>query len=417
LDSLTQIVLGAATGELILGRKLGNRAMIWGGIAGTIPDLDVLVSTFVSPTTNLHVHRGLSHSVFFLFALSFLMAWLTHKLYPEGKNLRSTKWYKFLAILFRVVFTLLLTVVLDLMLYYFISDNWLKWPLIISSFSLAIVYILRMYQDYNKDFYSFEHISYKSWLIFFVFTLITHPLLDCFTVYGTQIFSPFTDWRVSWDNISVVDPIYTLALGFPIWLASFYDRKSKARFNLLIVGVLLSSMYMMTTIYSKHRVNIILKENIVSKGIVPNKTMTNPTIFNSILWSATVKTEDTIYTGLYSLLDTKSAFDLTGYPINELLLSEISPDDYTVNTIKWFSKDYYTVQQISGDTLQINDLRYGTFGTRGGSKDEFIFKFRIYKDQNEEWQIDNKSQRPPNENPRALFTNLFKRMMGERDVF
>ena len=41
MDSLTQIVLGAAVGEAVLGKKVGNRAMLWGAVAGTIPDLDV----------------------------------------------------------------------------------------------------------------------------------------------------------------------------------------------------------------------------------------------------------------------------------------------------------------------------------------------------------------------------------------
>ena len=40
MDSLTQIVLGAAVGEVALGKKVGNKAMLYGAIAGTIPDLD-----------------------------------------------------------------------------------------------------------------------------------------------------------------------------------------------------------------------------------------------------------------------------------------------------------------------------------------------------------------------------------------
>ena len=47
MDSLTQITLGAAVGELTLGRKIGNRAMMWGAVAGTIPDLDVLAGFFM----------------------------------------------------------------------------------------------------------------------------------------------------------------------------------------------------------------------------------------------------------------------------------------------------------------------------------------------------------------------------------
>ena len=69
MDSITQIVLGAAVGEAVLGKKVGNKAMLWGAIAGTIPDLDVIVGKFFQPITALEMHRGFSHSI--IFALLF----------------------------------------------------------------------------------------------------------------------------------------------------------------------------------------------------------------------------------------------------------------------------------------------------------------------------------------------------------
>ena len=70
MDSLTQIVLGAAVGEATLGKKVGNKAMLWGAIAGTIPDLDVLGRSFLDDITALEWHRGISHSLF--------LVWLLH---------------------------------------------------------------------------------------------------------------------------------------------------------------------------------------------------------------------------------------------------------------------------------------------------------------------------------------------------
>ena len=69
MDSLTQIVLGAAVGEAVLGRKIGNKAIFYGAIAGTIPDLDVLASNFTDTVTALEMHRGFTHSI--LFSLLF----------------------------------------------------------------------------------------------------------------------------------------------------------------------------------------------------------------------------------------------------------------------------------------------------------------------------------------------------------
>jgi len=67
MDSLTQIVLGAAVGEAIAGRKLGNKAMLWGAIAGTIPDLDILFNPWLDMVERLSFHRSITHS--FLFAV------------------------------------------------------------------------------------------------------------------------------------------------------------------------------------------------------------------------------------------------------------------------------------------------------------------------------------------------------------
>ncbi|MGA0846540.1 MAG: metal-dependent hydrolase, partial [Luteolibacter sp.] len=53
MDSLTQATLGAAVGEFLLGRKLGNRAPAWGALLGTLPDLDVVFSPLLDNSGNL----------------------------------------------------------------------------------------------------------------------------------------------------------------------------------------------------------------------------------------------------------------------------------------------------------------------------------------------------------------------------
>jgi len=91
MDSLTQIVLGGAIGNALLGRKLKNRAVLYGAIAGTIPDLDVLAGYFTDPLTALEFHRGITHSILFAivasFFFGFLLYWLEKKrgvTYEEG---------------------------------------------------------------------------------------------------------------------------------------------------------------------------------------------------------------------------------------------------------------------------------------------------------------------------------------------
>lgn len=81
MDSLTQVALGAAVGEAVLGRKVGRKAALWGAVCGTLPDLDVLVR-FSSDVANFTYHRSFSHSLLVLALLTPLMVWLIRKVHP-----------------------------------------------------------------------------------------------------------------------------------------------------------------------------------------------------------------------------------------------------------------------------------------------------------------------------------------------
>lgn len=85
VDSVTHAVLGAALGELMLGRRLGNRALAWGALCGTLPDLDALLLPLLDTANQLWWHRGPSHSLVVMIAGSCALApWLA-KLWQRDK--------------------------------------------------------------------------------------------------------------------------------------------------------------------------------------------------------------------------------------------------------------------------------------------------------------------------------------------
>lgn len=94
MDSLTQIVLGAAVGEAVLGKKIGNKAMLYGAIAGTIPDLDIFSSYFTDTVSALEIHRGITHSVFFSVIFAPICAWLVTR-YEAHKSIKDWSWLFF----------------------------------------------------------------------------------------------------------------------------------------------------------------------------------------------------------------------------------------------------------------------------------------------------------------------------------
>jgi len=98
MDSLTQIILGAAVGEAVLGKKVGNKAIIYGAIAGTIPDLDIFASYFTDTVTALSIHRGFTHSIVFSVLFAPVFGWLTSR-FESFKNVKSWSWLFFWAFL------------------------------------------------------------------------------------------------------------------------------------------------------------------------------------------------------------------------------------------------------------------------------------------------------------------------------
>jgi inner membrane protein len=99
MDSLSQIVLGAAVGNQVLGKKIGNKAILYGAIIGTIPDLDVLYGKFLDPLTATDIHRGFSHSVLFFLFLSPILGLVLQKLEHKNKvNFKEATLFSYLVL-------------------------------------------------------------------------------------------------------------------------------------------------------------------------------------------------------------------------------------------------------------------------------------------------------------------------------
>lgn len=91
MDSLTQLTLGAAVGEAVLGRHVGKKAPLWGAALGTLPDLDVIANPFISEMAALGFHRSLTHSLFFMIVASPLIGWALGRLHASD-GMPWTRW-------------------------------------------------------------------------------------------------------------------------------------------------------------------------------------------------------------------------------------------------------------------------------------------------------------------------------------
>jgi len=74
MDTLTHMVLGACLGEVIAGKQLGKKAMLWGALANNIPDVDVVSSLWLNQVDSMLAHRGITHSIVFAVIFSPVLA-------------------------------------------------------------------------------------------------------------------------------------------------------------------------------------------------------------------------------------------------------------------------------------------------------------------------------------------------------
>ncbi|WP_299114316.1 metal-dependent hydrolase [uncultured Winogradskyella sp.] len=309
MDSLTQIVLGAACGEAVLGKKIGNKALLFGAIGGTIPDLDVIIGNlfYKNEIDAMLFHRGFMHSILFAIIGTFVFGWLVYKLYDRGKREEST--------------------------------------------------------------------TLKDWQKLFFWSLLTHPILDCFTPYGTQLFAPFSDYRVAFNNIAVADLFYTIPFLTCMIVMMFYNRQNKKRKYWWKLGVGISSIYMILTIVNKLYIDSVFESSLIEKGISHQRFSTQPSIFNNVLWYGIAETEDSYQVAYYSLFDSTNIFSEWNILQKTRVLK---PEDYEdLEHLAWFSNNYYSIENLEENDYIYKDLRYPLIKTKDGYKP--VFNLKLYK--------------------------------------
>lgn len=213
-----------------------------------------------------------------------------------------------------------------------------------------------------------------SWLTFLA--LFTHLALDSFTVYGTQVLWPFSNYPVSFNSVFIIDPLYTipLAVGVILSLWRRNDRSRRIWSNRL--GLLLSSLYLAGTLVAKWSADRSFDASVRARGVNPEAVMTTPAMPGSLLWMGIAREADTLYVGLTGLLDTTPDTRLVPIAIDTHLLDGHRSDP-AVRRLAWFSKGWWAIERQPDGSVYVNDLRFGRSDAFLGIEADYIFRFRL----------------------------------------
>ncbi|MBP6023434.1 metal-dependent hydrolase [Ferruginibacter sp.] len=96
MDSITHIALGACIGEAFFEKGFGKKAMLWGALAQSIPDIDFISSFWLNTPESLLAHRGFTHSLLFAGLIIPIFALAADKIH-RPHNIAFKTWILFFA--------------------------------------------------------------------------------------------------------------------------------------------------------------------------------------------------------------------------------------------------------------------------------------------------------------------------------
>ncbi len=231
-----------------------------------------------------------------------------------------------------------------------------------------------------------ENISFIRLYMFSFLALITHVLLDSFTSYGTQLFLPLTDWRVSFDSISIIDPVYTIPLLAGVLISVFYFKKKGGKRGLPnAIGLIVSTIYLLFTLANKQHVEQIFQSQLEVQNIPSFRLLTVPVAVGNGVWYGVAKDANSLHIGKYSEWKGND-IEFHSFPINDQLLEGL--DDELVYRMKWFAQGFYTVAEKDGK-IRIYNMQCDMQGVRqyGDYKAPTAFYFEITPKENGNYDL------------------------------
>lgn len=202
----------------------------------------------------------------------------------------------------------------------------------------------------KKDIWNF-----KTTYTFTALGYATHATLDACTSYGTRLFWPFSNTRVSWDTISIIDPLVTIPLILFVIVSAKQGSAKTAR-----IGMAVFFSYMSLGFIQNARVSETIEQIALDRGHKVERLKLNPTIGNLLVWRTTYQYDGRYYVDAVVAFPFKAPTTIEGSSVAaidpETIYPELGTDSVGRNDIRRFN--YFAQGYLFEYEGAIADLRY-----------------------------------------------------------
>jgi inner membrane protein len=239
------------------------------------------------------------------------------------------------------------------------------------------------------------------WLLVFL-GLVLHPLLDLFTIYGTQLLLPFTDYPFGIGSIFIIDPMFSLPVMIGAIVALSWRSERALRWN--AAGMVFGALYLGWTLLAQQYATSVVRASLQAQHIDAPGVEVDPTAFNTVLWRVTVMTPQSYLEGYYSLLDDSRDIRFHEHPRGAELYERLK-GDWNVARMAWFTHGFFKMEQ-RGDGVFITDLRLGMEPSYG-------FTFWVFEERNGQFVPVKPQQTGARLSGQPVLQWLWRRLLGE----
>lgn len=203
-----------------------------------------------------------------------------------------------------------------------------------------------------------KRLDFKRIYLFSLLGYATSGLLDACTSYGTHLLWPFSDGRIAWSIIAIVDPLFSIFLLVSVvWGLKRYSP-GPAR-----VGLALAGAYLLLGVWQHHDALQVAEQLARERGHQVERAIVKPTIANLLLWRSIYEADgvfhvDAIRLGLFGPDRVYAGASASRFDAARDR-SDIAPDSLLARDVERFTRlsDGFVIADPARDGVLL-DIRY-----------------------------------------------------------